>query len=98
MLKFPAVEYPHSVPSGPANCAVMGGYVYRGTVLTQLRGHYLYADYCSGRIWKRRATGGRPVLMHISFQVLGDRRVRRGLAGRAVRDLDSAARSTSSSP
>jgi glucose/arabinose dehydrogenase len=69
MLKFPAIEYPHTAASGPNNCAVMGGYVYRGTVLTQLRGFYLYADLCSGRIWKRRATGGRPVLMHISFKV-----------------------------
>ena len=68
-LKFPAIEYPHAVASGPANCAVMGGYVYRGTVLTKLRGYYLYADNCSGRIWKRRATGGRPVQMKISFKV-----------------------------
>ena len=68
-LKFPAIVYPHATSSGPSNCAVMGGYVYRGTILTQLRGQYLYADNCSGRIWKRRATGGRPVLMHISFQV-----------------------------
>jgi hypothetical protein len=67
-LKFPAIVYPHAT-SGPSNCAVMGGYVYRGTVLTRLRGEYIYADNCSGRIWKRRATGGRPVLMHISFQV-----------------------------
>ena len=44
---------------------------YRGPVLPQLRGDYLYGDYCSGRIWKRRATGGRPVLMHISFKVSG---------------------------
>ena len=70
-LKFPALEYPHAVSSGPSNCAVMGGYVYRGAVLTQLRGFYLYADNCSGRIWKRRARGGRPVLMHISFKASG---------------------------
>src|SRR6478672_5286920 len=68
-LKFPAIVYPHATSSGPGNCAVMGGYVYRGKILTRLRGEYLYADNCSGRIWKRRASGGRPVLMHISFQV-----------------------------
>jgi len=68
-LKFPAIQYPHSVASGPGNCAVTGGYVYRGTVLKQLRGYYVYADFCSGRIWKRRAAGGRPVAMKISFKV-----------------------------
>jgi glucose/arabinose dehydrogenase len=68
-LKFPAIVYPHATSSGPANCAVIGGYVYRGRAIVQLRGYYLYADYCSGRIWKRRVTGGRPALMHISFQV-----------------------------
>ena len=67
-LKSPAVVYPHSA-SGPDNCAVIGGYVYRGKPIPRLRGYYLYGDFCSGRIWKRRATGGRPVLMHISFQV-----------------------------
>jgi glucose/arabinose dehydrogenase len=68
-LKFPAIVYPHSTSSGPSNCAVMGGYVYRGKPIPRLRGYYLYADNCSGRIWKRRVTGGRPALMHISFQV-----------------------------
>lgn len=68
-LKFPALVYPHAPSSGPSNCAVMGGYVYRGTAIPALRGYYLYADNCSGRIWKRRAAGGRPALMHISFTV-----------------------------
>jgi hypothetical protein len=47
----------------------MGGYVYRGNVLTRLRGYYLYADNCSGRVWKRRASGGPASLTHISFQI-----------------------------
>jgi hypothetical protein len=68
-LRFPAIQYPHAVASGPGNCAVTGGYVYRGTILKRLRGYYIYADFCSGRVWKRRATGGRPVLMKISFKV-----------------------------
>jgi hypothetical protein len=69
-LKFPALQYSHSAPSGPGNCAVTGGYVYRGTVLKKLRGYYIYGDLCSGRIWKRRATGGPPTLMtRISFKV-----------------------------
>jgi|GEM_PF-1374382 len=32
-------------------CAVVGGYVYRGTQLPSLYGHYLFGDFCSGRIW-----------------------------------------------
>jgi glucose/arabinose dehydrogenase len=69
-LKFPALQYSHSAPSGPGNCAVTGGYVYRGTVLRKLRGYYIYGDLCSGRIWKRRASGGPPTLMtRISFKV-----------------------------
>ena len=40
--------------------------------LPSLRGYYLYADYCSGRIWRRRATGGRPALMRISSRKVTD--------------------------
>ena len=45
-LVFPVTEYSHKF-----GCAVIGGYVYRGSAITALRGHYLYADYCSGRVW-----------------------------------------------
>ncbi|MCP3920138.1 MAG: PQQ-dependent sugar dehydrogenase [bacterium] len=37
----PWFEYPHGVNSG----AVIGGYVYRGTRMPWLYGHYLYADF-----------------------------------------------------
>ncbi len=42
----PAAEYPH----GP-ECAVTGGYVYRGEALPEWQGIYFYGDYCSGTIW-----------------------------------------------
>jgi glucose/arabinose dehydrogenase len=38
-------------PLRDGNCAVVGGYVYRGRAIPELRGFYLFADYCSGRVW-----------------------------------------------
>ena len=32
-------------------CVVTGGYTYRGTAIPDMEGVYLFADYCSGRVW-----------------------------------------------
>ena len=45
-LTLPALEYSHA-----DGCSITGGYVYRGSAIPGLQGHYFYADYCQG--WVR---------------------------------------------
>jgi glucose/arabinose dehydrogenase len=47
-LRLPALQYPRPTD----DCAaVLGGYVYRGSAIPALRGHYVYSDFCGG--WLR---------------------------------------------
>lgn len=38
--------------------SITGGYVYRGAAIPDLQGHYVFADFVSGRIWAIPATSG----------------------------------------
>ena len=49
----PLATYGHAL-----GCSVTGGVVYRGVELPWLQGAYLFADYCSGRIWALKEIGG----------------------------------------
>lgn len=42
-LVLPVLEYDHSV-----GCSITGGYVYRGSAMPAVQGHYFYSDFCSG--------------------------------------------------
>lgn len=48
----PVFAYPHTNPGADAafGCAIVGGFVYRGTQGPELAGRYLYADLCTGEL------------------------------------------------
>jgi glucose/arabinose dehydrogenase len=59
-LTWPYATYDHR----HGDCAIIGGYVYRGSAIAALVGRYVFGDYCSGRVWSIASTGasGRPRL------------------------------------
>jgi uncharacterized repeat protein (TIGR03806 family) len=60
-LTLPLFAYGHD-----QGCAIVGGFVYRGSELPELRGAYIYGDYCSGRIWALRDDGAQASNMEIA--------------------------------
>jgi glucose/arabinose dehydrogenase len=55
-MTLPLTEYSHG-NSDSIGCAIVGGYVYRGSAHPALGGRYLFGDYCTGRIWDVEAAG-----------------------------------------
>jgi len=51
---FPILEYVQTA----GRCSVTGGYRYRGAGASEIRGTYVYADYCTGEIWFATQNGG----------------------------------------
>lgn len=49
-LILPIAEYGRD-----RGCSVTGGHVYRGDAITELRGWYLFSDYCSGLVFGIRS-------------------------------------------
>jgi glucose/arabinose dehydrogenase len=49
-LTFPVITYGHD----GGDCNIVGGFVYRGQEIAALVGAYLFADYCSGKVWATR--------------------------------------------
>lgn len=52
-VTLPKLFYEHN-----EGCAIMGGYVYRGSAIPSLRGTYFYADFCTGFVRSFKWTGG----------------------------------------
>jgi hypothetical protein len=51
------------------HCAVQGGFVYRGNDYPVMQGHYVFGDFCSGRLWTLYpdGAGGFNHTMQLSF-------------------------------
>ena len=63
-LNIPVHEYSHQ----GGHCSITGGYVYRGAAIPNLRGHYLYSDYCTGFLRSFRMEGASAV-EHVEWNV-----------------------------
>jgi glucose/arabinose dehydrogenase len=52
-FELPILDYGHN----PA-CSITGGYVYRGSAIPGIHGHYFYSDYCAGFLKSFRYENG----------------------------------------
>ena len=64
----PIVEYSHD----NGNCAVDGGFVYRGANVAAAVGRYFYGDNCSGTVWSLKVVNGKATDVRVEpFKVPG---------------------------
>ena len=59
----PVLEYEHGL-----GCSVTSGVVYRGTRIPELRGAYVFGDFCNGTVWAAFREG-----TELKVQALADR-------------------------
>jgi len=62
-LTLPIMEYAHSA----TRCATIGGFRYRGTLIPDMVGMYIFGDLCSGEVFGATQSGS-----NWTFQVLKD--------------------------
>jgi len=63
----PVIEYDHNF-----GCSITGGYVYRGTRVPFIIGHYMYADYCTHFVKSFPYNSSAPVQTIYDWTVLLD--------------------------
>jgi glucose/arabinose dehydrogenase len=64
----PIVEYSHQ----DGNCAVIGGFVYRGASVKSAVGRYFYGDNCTGIVWSLKVVNGHATDVRVEpFKVPG---------------------------
>ena len=74
----PVFEYPNNAnymktligwkQNNAKGCSVTGGYVYRGKLLEDLYGSYVFGDYCTGKVWTINLNSGK-ALDHIEWNL-----------------------------
>ncbi|MGZ6344342.1 MAG: cell wall-binding repeat-containing protein [Candidatus Limnocylindrales bacterium] len=57
--QYPLTQYGHGA-NDSVGCAIVGGYVYRGSQYPNLVGRYFFSDNCSGTIWDVPANATQP--------------------------------------
>lgn len=53
------VQPVHEYALEGGRCSVIGGFVYRGSAQPDMRGRYVFGDFCTGEIWSLKVGAGR---------------------------------------